>query len=265
MHVWYFSLVTNTQPPYPLESVDRALRLIARLQSGETLTVTSAAETLGVVPSTAHRLLTALCYRDFAVQDSTRRYVAGPAVVSRSAAIASNVLRSIATPGLQRLYKEYGETSHLMILQGNAIQFIDGIEADRVLRIGLRIGGTMPAYCSAGGKAILADLPVGEVESLHRDGLPNWPSAKIRGMSVLRRELTQIQRNGYAINIEETELGVCGVGAAVHDPLGRPVAAFTIAMPTQRFDKRRVAPMGHTLSLVAADTSRALAQAIEAG
>jgi DNA-binding IclR family transcriptional regulator len=245
-------------PAYPLESVDRALRLVLMLQAGEVLTVTQAAAQLDIAPSTAHRLLGALCFREFAVQEATRRYSAGPALASRSAAITSAALRLAAAPALQALHGEFEETVHLMVLQGTNVLFVDGIEADRVLRVGLRIRGTMPAYCSAGGKAMLAALPLGEVETLHRDGLPSWPTSKVSGVNVLKRNLAEVRGDGYAVNYEETEIGVCGVGAAILDATQRPVAALTIAIPTARFDKRRVSAMGRELRRVAAESAERL-------
>ena len=68
----------NFQQPPPLDSVHRALRLLVTLRDGQVLSVKDAAAMLEVVPSTAHRLLVALCYDGFAVQDRDRRYRAGP-------------------------------------------------------------------------------------------------------------------------------------------------------------------------------------------
>jgi DNA-binding IclR family transcriptional regulator len=67
-------------PAYAIASVDHALRLAVLLQLEGPVTVSAAAERLGVARSTAHRLLTMLVYRDFAVQDEDRRYRAGPVI-----------------------------------------------------------------------------------------------------------------------------------------------------------------------------------------
>ena len=66
------------RPPYAISSVDHALRLAAILQLEGGLSVTEAAERLNVARSTAHRLLAMLVYRDFAVQNEQREYLAGP-------------------------------------------------------------------------------------------------------------------------------------------------------------------------------------------
>ena len=72
----------KTPPPYAIASVDHALRVAVMLQLEDGLTVSEVAERLGVARSTAHRLLAMLVYRDFAVQNDDRVYLATP---SRSA------------------------------------------------------------------------------------------------------------------------------------------------------------------------------------
>jgi DNA-binding IclR family transcriptional regulator len=61
-------------PAYAVTSADHALRLAMMLQLEGPMTVSAAAERLGVARSTAHRLLSMLVYRDFAVQDEDRTY-----------------------------------------------------------------------------------------------------------------------------------------------------------------------------------------------
>ena len=68
----------KNKPSYALDSVDNALLLVQMLRDQGRLRVRQAAEDLGIAPSTAHRLLAMLVYRDFARQDEHRCYVPGP-------------------------------------------------------------------------------------------------------------------------------------------------------------------------------------------
>src|SRR5690349_13704442 len=113
----------------PLQSVDRALHLTLLLREGRQLSVREAAEVLGTAPATAHRLLSALVHRGFAVQDRERRYVAGPVFVPQATGFDTGLLRRLAHPVLQGLHDRVGETVQLMVLTGPNILFIDGIEA----------------------------------------------------------------------------------------------------------------------------------------
>lgn len=199
--------------------------------------MTGAARDLDVVPSTAHRLLGALVRRDYAAQDENRRYVAGPALLGRQPHITLGALSAAAAPFLQEMQTEFDETAHVMVMQGQMIRFVDGLESSKALRVSVRSRGTMPAHCSAGGKAMLAGLSAQEIDERYRDGLPSWPSAKVTSLPALHRELDGVRARGYGINVEETEPGVSGVAAAVLTPAGRPVAALTIAVPSSRFSQ----------------------------
>ena len=229
------------EPSPPIESVDRALQLLQLLHEGATLSVTDAAHRLDVAPSTAYRLLSSLVFRGFAVQDHGRRYRIGPVFVpSRAEELTPRVLREMAHPALERLHERSGETVQLMVLHRRDIKFVDGMECERPLRVGVRVGDQMPAHCSAGGKAILAALSNAEVERLYHLGLPEWPTARITDPVALKRHLAHVRQLGYGDNREETERGVSGVGMTIRDSLGRPVGAFTIAVPTARFTKNEL-------------------------
>lgn len=225
-------------PVARLESVDRALQLILLLRDGEPISVTTAADHLGVVPSTAHRLLGALCHRGFAVQTRDRLYRAGPELIATvGGEIQQATLRRAARPALEWLTDTVGETAQLMVLKGQNIEFIDGAEAGGVLRVAARIGDQMPAYCSAGGKALLAEVGDDEVDTIYHNGLPPWRTARITDLDALKTHLANVRKAGYGVNIDETESGVCGIGVCVRDGKHRPIAALTIALPSTRFDR----------------------------
>ena len=227
----------RNKPPYAITSVDHALQLAALLQQEGALRVTDAAERLGVSASTAHRLLSMLVYRDFAEQNEDRSYRPGkilrPAETS-GAPVA--LLRRIALPHLARLRDTTGETVNLMVLAGTEVRFVATVESDQVLRVGDRVGRSLPARLTSGGKAILAAQP---------------PSAG--HPEPLRRELAAVRRRGYAINDQQTEAGLTALGRAVTDPAGNPVAAVSLALPTARFRKAELP--GWAAALVTATTA----------
>jgi IclR family acetate operon transcriptional repressor len=251
--------VRNLQEPTVVESVDRALQLLVMLREGEPVSVKAASERLDVAPSTAYRLFATLTTRGFAVQDDDRRYRAGPELIARAVdQVSLDMLRRATRPVLQELHEEIGDTVQLMVLVGSNIQFIDGIESNSALRVAARMGDQMPAYCSAGGKAILAGLPWSEVQRRHQGGLPRWPSAKITSMQKLQEELAHTRTARYGINSDETELGVTGVGVTIHDRAGDPVAAFTTAIPTARFERKNLAHYVEVLTKAANAASERL-------
>lgn len=251
-----------TEGTPPIESVDRALQLLTTLHDGTELSVTDAAQRLGVAASTAYRLLSSLVYRGYAVQGRDRRYRLGPVLAGpHRPALTVGGLRALAHPSLETLHETTGETVQLMVLERRNIRFIDGIECELPLRVGVRTGDQMPAHTSSGGKAILAALSNTDLERLYEAGLPPWPTAKLTDLRSLKRHLVRVRQVGYGRNHEETEQGVSGIGMAVVDGVGQPLAAITVAIPSARFTPERVADCLSLLRSATEETTDRLRQA----
>ncbi|MFD2357078.1 IclR family transcriptional regulator [Nonomuraea ferruginea] len=194
----------KNRPSYAIESVDHALHLATLLQQEGPLRLSDVAERLGVSRSTAHRLLAMLVYRDFAEQDSDRRYRAGP--VLRPAPVSEapvTLLRTVARPHLERMVAHVRESANLVVRAGAEVRFVDTVECDNVLRVGDRTGRSLLAHLTSGGKAILALLPPAELAQLYADEAE---------LARVRRDLAAVRRRGVAINDQRTETGLTAVG-----------------------------------------------------
>ena len=156
-------------PAYRLSSVDHALELLLLFRSRPALRVSEVAEQLDVARSTAHRLLGMLVHRQFAVQDpATRTYRPGPRLVEIGlAAVGALDIRTRMRPYLTEVAARTGETVSLLVLEGDAVHFIDSIESQRTVRVGSRFDARMPAHATSAGKAILAALPADEVLAIY--------------------------------------------------------------------------------------------------
>lgn len=227
------------RPPYPIESVDNALRLLQMLRDGGSVRLTDAAEAISVAPSTAHRLMSMLVYRGFAMQDDSRRYVAGPALGVRAiGAPWLHDLRRQALEPMEVLSSQLKETVHLVVRVGANIRFLSTVESHEVLRIGDRTGTVIPAIGASSGKALLALEPEERLASIYRGR-----AAQLAGTALddteyahLLAELNSIRALGYALSRERTEPGVGAVGVAVCSPQGVPIAGLSVSTPIGRLD-----------------------------
>ena len=224
-----------------LESVDNALRLVLLLGRVPKVSVTDVATELGVAPSTAHRLLTTFKYRGFVQQSSDRSYEPGPALLSLGVGRTASVnIVSVVTPHLQRLRGTVDETCHFMVRVNRDVRFLASAEAGQALRISSRAGQVMPAHHASGGKALLAELPPTDLDSLYpRAGLPELELAA-SDVDRLRRELQTVRRRGYAVNVAETERGIAAVAVTIRDGDHQPVGAISVSVPTVRYSSRRI-------------------------
>ncbi|WP_031510812.1 IclR family transcriptional regulator [Streptomyces megasporus] len=242
----------KTPPPYPIASVDHALRAATILQMEGGATVSQIAERLGVARSTAHRLLAMLVYRDFAVQDEDRVYRAGP-VLELAAHSQSQVsrLRAAALPHLRRLVDRLDETANLTIRTGDTARFIASVECARVLRVGSREGMVFPAHRTTAGLLLLAELTEAELEEVYaperyRDRPGDRPDP-----AELRAELARVGRSGFCVNQERSERGLVAVGVPVRDRDGAAQAGLSVSLPSVRYDPRRLRLLVTTLNAAA--------------
>ncbi|MGQ5640145.1 MULTISPECIES: IclR family transcriptional regulator [unclassified Streptomyces] len=242
----------KTPPPYPIASVDHALRAATILQMEGGATVTQIAERLGVARSTAHRLLAMLIYRDFAVQGDDRVYRAGPVLelAAHSQSLASR-LRSAALPHLHRVVGRLGETANLIVRTGDTARFIAGVESRQTLRVGSREGMVFPAHRTTAGLLLLADLPEEELEEIyHPERYRDRPGDR-PDLARLRAELRRVRRNGFAVNKERSERGLVAVGVPVRDQDGTALAGLSVSMPSVRYDAGRLQSLVATLDAAA--------------
>lgn len=226
-------------------AVDRALSLLIALGEQEHLTVTDAAQTLDVAPSTAHRILTTLVARGFAVQDTRRRYRAGPALLAPGRMRGTASLVDRVRPFLEQLFEATQDTCHLVVREGTQVRFLDGIEGTRSLRVGLRIGARMPAAHTSGGKAMLSELSGPERGALKLPPVTGEP------------EPTASPGQLLGVNRDETEPGVTALGASLGLIDGHH-AALTVAAPTALLTAQRTRELSRVLLEVSGAARAAL-------
>jgi DNA-binding IclR family transcriptional regulator len=235
----------------PSRSAANALRLVLMLADRGQLRVMSAADELGVAPSTAHRLLTTLTQLGLAAQNEDRCYVQGPAFVRlRLPSSHPDALLAVVVPHLAKLSAETGETTHLMVRQGTTVRFIHSVEGPAALRVASRAGASMPAHLTSGGKALLAALSDEAVGDLYPAGIPESSNSKIKTLDDLLAELDVVREQGYAENPDQSEPGISAIGVALHRN-GIP-AAISVSMPSIRFRRARARELVAAIQATAA-------------
>jgi DNA-binding IclR family transcriptional regulator len=258
----------KTSPsPYRVQVLDRALEILRVL--GESQSDCSLAElcaALKLHKSTVHRLMMVLeQHRLVDKHSDTGRYRLGLRLFELgSKAISVLDLRERSRPFLDQVLRETQETVHLCILDEGEVLYLEKLEPHRSVRLASRVGRRVPAYCTSVGKAILAELPEAEVDSIIRPlGLKRITPNTITTPSALKEELRKIRTRGYSVDDEENEEGVKCVGAVVRDYSGRPVAAISASGPAFRVSKSHVAEVAKSVTQAATALSRELGYVAE--
>ena len=209
------------------------LRLLAADSSGG-LTFSELVARSGLPRTTVHRIRGALEHEDFIYTDAaTGRLHLGPGIMRL--AMAKRDLPTVVRPYLEQLARELNETVDLGVLDGMHVLFIAQQPApQRSLMVVSRVGARFPAYCTANGKALLAQLPQDEIKRR----LPKRLETPARHTPVNRKgllaELEDVRGSGLAYDREEHRVGICSLGVAVTDIDGS-CASISVPMPAARF------------------------------
>lgn len=223
-----------------LSSVTNASRLLKQFSSRDReLGVSELARRLELGKSTVHRLLVTLTAEHLLEQDPiTGKYRLGLAVYDLGAAVATHFdLHEAVHPPMERLRNLTGETVQVAVLDGREVVYVERLDSPQTLRLFLEIGRRNSAHSTSTGKCLLAFRSDKELDRLLRGWkLEAKTPCTITDPGRLRKELDGIRRQGYAVNMEESEMGVMSVAAPIRDASGAVVAAMSAAGPLTRME-----------------------------
>lgn len=232
-----------------LKAID-VLMLLPKSEEGYTVTEISTLLNQGV--SATYHILNTLRSRDFIEQDKrTKRYKLGPGLLALCTTDSQqDMLRDLAYEYLYDLTNEFDETSNLLMMVGQDVEYISQVESTQLLKMFTRRGARVPFYCTGGGKAIFAyKSPAAQASLLNGLSFKPYTSKTLTSPEALYEEAARIRERGYALDMEEREMGVSCVAAPIFDRKGSPVAAISISSPIYRLDaEKRERMIRHILS-----------------
>ena len=226
------------------QSIIRANRILKVLatEPGE-FSLLEIGRTVKLHSSTAYRLLATLENEGLVERsDDGSRYRLGLQIFRLGSAVLNNMrLEREAYPFMQKLAALSGETVNLGVLSGHNVLYLQKIESKEPLRADLVVGGSVPSYCSATGKVLLAFLPEEQLDALFKDTMlvrmgPNC----ITSLEQLRRELALIRQRGYSIDDQEFSSQIRATGAPIWSHRQRVIAAIAVAGPATRLTPARL-------------------------
>lgn len=194
----------------------------------------------GLPRTTVHELLTTLADRGYLRRDDrTATYQLGISVFRLGNAFAERLdLHSVGLRVAQSVAQECDETVNVGILDGTDVVYVCKVDSTQSVRMVSRLGGRLPASCTALGKALLAYLPDAERSRLLRGPLVRMTGGSITEPHVLGNQLDEIRASGVAFEVGESTPHVMCVAAPVRDHTGAVTAALSISVPDMRWKLR---------------------------
>ena len=226
-----------TGDPNFMTSLARGLAVIqAFSQRRHHLTISQVSTTTGLSRAAVRRCLYTLSKLGFAGSDDNRHFFLRPRILALGHSyISSMPLATAAQPVLEHISHLLHESCSIATLDGVEIVYIARANVTRIMSIDLGVGSRLPAFCTSMGRAILANLPPEELESvLARVEFKRYTERTITNPAKLTQALRQIRRDGYSIIDQELEHGLRSMAVPIQNPSGKVVAALNIGAHAQR-------------------------------
>lgn len=227
-----------------IQSVDRALKILQILSTRkEGYGVTELSHKIPLNKTSVYRMLSTLVLHGFVEQNmETERYKLGYKVLELSSILLDSIdLRVEAKAYLGELEHLTNEVIHLVVYDRGEAVYIEKLEGNETLRMHSKVGSRAPMHCSGVGKVILAHLPISEASQIiERYGLARHTAHTITDPEALFDHLKMIREKGYALDLEENEMGINCIAVPIFDHSGKVVAAVSISGPTMRMTRERI-------------------------
>lgn len=212
----------------PSLTVIKALRVLDLFRTHRQLGASQIAEILGLTRANAHRLLVSLATAGALERTEAGQYRLSIWVFEVGAQVP--LLRALteqAQVPMERLVAETHLQAHLAVR--------DGIELIYLLKVGhvdgrvhTRPGTRNPLYATGLGKILLAGAPESVMEAVIAKGLRPYTRYTKTSPALLRAELAEVRRTGFAYDREERQVGVSCVATGLYDRTGRITAAISV-------------------------------------
>ncbi|MEP7090645.1 MAG: IclR family transcriptional regulator [Nocardioidaceae bacterium] len=250
-------VITDAAPG--VQSVDRALTILGILARLGEAGVTEIAGELGVHKSTAFRLVATLESHGMVEQNEDRgKYRLGVGILRLAGATTARLdvvqeARSIC----RKLAADSGETVNIAVLSDHSVLYLDQVSGQSALQAHNWVGQHIPLHATSNGKVLLAGLPADEVDD-RLPRLPSYTSDTVTTKAGLRRDLATVREQGYAVAVDELEVGLTAIAAPIRNAHGDVIASLSVSGPTFRLGELRVKELVAAVLDAADEVSRRL-------
>ena len=255
--------VSSTERAVPLaaeyysKAVGRAFEVLDYFLDSQThLSLTDLSKLSGFPESSLFRVLTTLESHRYLQRNPDGSYRLAPKVLFGTLKERAERLREEVRPFLQQLNHRFDETVSLAFLFEDRIEVIDVVETFQMIRAGNVLGRILSPHCSSLAKAINAFQPPNRIERIMQVyNLVRFTEHTIVDRLAILAEYEKIRAEGWAIDNEESVLGICCYGGPLLDAQGFAVAAVSVSSPKGRITPEREAEIIDALRKTSKDTA----------
>jgi IclR family pca regulon transcriptional regulator len=193
------------------------------------LTLTECAARTGLSRASARRYLLTLTQLGYANYDGKNFSLDLRVLRLGYGLLAGASLPRLAQPVLDTVAWQSEEMASLAVLDEGFSVFVARAQSRRVFAPTVGVGTRLPAWCSAAGRVLLSSLSDEELGlRMGHTQFTEYTRNTVSTPKGVYELVRTARKQGYAINDQEIELGICAIAVPVFGKIGRVEAAMTI-------------------------------------
>ena len=184
-----------------VQTFEKGLQLLEYLVEHKVVSVTSIAKLMGIQKSASYRFLNTLRLHGYVEQDQHNNYILTDKVSKMGNGIVPRMeFRHIVSRFLDELAKRNCKDGICNLGKWNGKEIVYEVQSANFEYVQYSVGRTVPAYCSALGKAILAHLPEAALATyIQRTPMEGFTEKTCTTEERLRAELQEVREQGLAV------------------------------------------------------------------
>jgi DNA-binding IclR family transcriptional regulator len=245
-------------------SVTRAVRILNALADGPSnASLATLSRRLQLPRSSTLALCNTLAEAELLARNADGTYRLGSHILELSRSFLGQTdLHSEFERAVAELNVLPEQTVVCTVLRARDVVYIGRRPGTYPLGVGYELGMRLPAHCTASGLALLAAMRDTEVaaryDDAEKDGLVTLTARSIASVDELLERLPEVRERGYAVDDEETAVGVLSIGAAACDRAGAAAGAVAASMAKAAIRDREIPGVATEVTRLAARISASL-------
>jgi beta-ketoadipate pathway transcriptional regulators, PcaR/PcaU/PobR family len=228
--------------PEFVQSLERGLSVITAFGPDHpSLSLSEIAELTGLTRAAARRFLLTLEWLGYVESEGRRFFLRAKVLELGYSYLSSLPVWEIAKPHMGELADKVRETTSASVLDGTDIVFVARIETGRIMNMTLSVGSRLPAFATAMGRVLLADLSPDALDVYFESAsFTPLSDRTVTDPKALRRIIHGVGAQGWALVDQEVEEGLRSLAVPIRGGDGRVRAALTVCSNAFRVSDEQI-------------------------
>jgi len=249
---------SKTSSYTPVRTIEKCFSVLEQVASRQPVRIPEIVQSVGLNRGNVHRLVATLerlgyveRLEDGKIRLSYKIFKMGSTVPH------TRKLDEVTRPFMHRLSEMSDETVNLGVLYADSVIYLDKVEAKQYLRLDHQIGEIDPLYCTALGKVLLSGFSEADLEAFFASAelRPNTKNTIVTREG-LEKEIREVRRRGYALDLKELDVNLHCIAAPICDYRNRIIAALSISGPSIRFTRAKINQLTAPMLKITSEISR---------